>query len=165
MAVDLDHASCLGAVEVAADINGTSAMECISHSVTSPSSEICVATALPPRSIKNELRAEPTQCGQIDLRLVASQAYLLWRTYPSGPNHLRSAQPRAQALEVRDESTSPLCRGHHRQLHQAGKEIVWWKNLNIDALSLARQLWEQTHPNEGQSQTTTVGIESNETNV
>ncbi|MGA7251828.1 MAG: hypothetical protein WBX35_11385, partial [Pseudolabrys sp.] len=49
---------------------------------------------------------------------------------------------------------------HHRQLHQAGNEIAWWKGLNIDALSLARQLWEQTHHNEGQTDKTTAGIES-----
>ncbi len=29
----------------------------------------------------------------------------------------------------------------------------WWKGLNIDALPLARQLWEQTHPNESQTET------------
>jgi hypothetical protein len=44
----------------------------------------------------------------------------------------------------------PLCRGHHRQLHQAGNETAWWKTVNIDALAFARQLWEQTHPNEAQ---------------
>ena len=40
--------------------------------------------------------------------------------------------------------TVPLCRGHHRQLHQAGNEVAWWETLKIDALRTARQLWEQT---------------------
>ena len=41
----------------------------------------------------------------------------------------------------------PLCRGHHRQLHQVGNEIAWWEDLNIDALEIAKGLWEQTRPN------------------
>ena len=38
------------------------------------------------------------------------------------PHHLRFAQPRAIGLKVSDEFTVPLCRGHHRELHQAGNE-------------------------------------------
>ena len=87
------------------------------------------------------------------LRFVASQPCLICGRHPSDPHHLRFAQPRALGVKVSDEFTVPLCRGHHRQLHQAGNEIAGWKNLNIDALSLARQLWEKTHPNEGQTQT------------
>jgi hypothetical protein len=64
---------------------------------------------------------------------------------------LRFAQPRALGVKVSDEFTVPLCRGHHRQLHQAGNEVAWWEALKIDALRTARQLWEQTHPNEGQA--------------
>ena len=86
------------------------------------------------------------------LRFVASQPCLICGRHPSDPHHLRFAQPRALGVKVSDEFTVPLCRGHHRQLHQAGNEIAWWKGLNIDALSLARQLWEQTHPNEGQTE-------------
>ena len=25
--------------------------------------------------------------------------------------------------------TVPLCRGHHRQLHQTGNEVAWWEEL------------------------------------
>jgi hypothetical protein len=49
-------------------------------------------------------------------------------------------------MKVSDEFTVPLCRGHHRQLHQAGNEVVWWENLKINALEIAQGLWEQTHP-------------------
>jgi hypothetical protein len=49
-----------------------------------------------------------------------------------------------------------LCRGHHRQLHQAGNEVAWWQGLKIDALLIARQLWEQTHPNKGQEHGSTI---------
>jgi Predicted 3'-5' exonuclease related to the exonuclease domain of PolB len=41
--------------------------------------------------------------------------------------------------------TVPLCRGHHRQLHQAGNEQAWWENLRINALEVARGFWVQTH--------------------
>jgi hypothetical protein len=85
------------------------------------------------------------------LRFVASQACLVCGRHPSDPHHLRFAQPRALGAKVSDEFTVPLCRGHHRQLHQAGNEINWWSTLKIDALPAARQLWEQTHPDESQS--------------
>jgi hypothetical protein len=41
--------------------------------------------------------------------------------------------------------TVPLCRGHHRQLHQAGNEVAWWEGLNINALPIAKGLWEESH--------------------
>ena len=49
-------------------------------------------------------------------------------------------------MKVSDEFTVPLCRGHHRQLHQAGNEAAWWENLKINALEIAKDLWQQTHP-------------------
>ncbi len=80
------------------------------------------------------------------LRFVASQACLVCGRQPSDPHHLRFAQARAIGLKVSDEFTVPLCRGHHRQLHQAGNEVTWWENFNIKPLDVARELWEQTHP-------------------
>ena len=73
-----------------------------------------------------------------DLRFVASQPCLVSGRHPSDPHHLRFAQPRAIGLKVSDEFTVPLCRGHHRQLHQAGNEIAWWQTLNINAMPAAR---------------------------
>jgi hypothetical protein len=49
-------------------------------------------------------------------------------------------------LKVSDEFAVPLCRGHHRELHQAGNELGWWEKLNIKPLEVAKGLWEQTHP-------------------
>src|SRR6185369_15057788 len=88
------------------------------------------------------------------LRFVASQPCIVCGRHPSDPHHLRFAQPRALGVKVSDEFTVPLCRGHHRQLHQAGNEVAWWEALKIDALRTARQLWEQTHTNEGQGDIT-----------
>jgi Rad52/22 family double-strand break repair protein len=86
------------------------------------------------------------------LRFVASQPCIVCGRHPSDPHHLRFAQPRALGVKVSDEFTVPLCRGHHRQLHQAGNEVAWWKSLKIDAPPVARQLWEQTHPGEDQTE-------------
>ncbi len=47
-------------------------------------------------------------------------------------------------LKVSDEFTVPLCRGHHRQLHQAGNEVAWWQDLKINALEIAKGLWEKS---------------------
>jgi len=80
------------------------------------------------------------------LKFVASQPCLVCGRQPSDPHHLRFAQPRALGLKVSDEFTVPLCRGHHRQLHQAGNEEAWWENLRINALEIARGLWVQTQP-------------------
>jgi Rad52/22 family double-strand break repair protein len=88
------------------------------------------------------------------LRFVALQPCTVCGRRPSDPHHLRFAQPRALGVKVSDEFTVPLCRGHHRQLHQAGNEVAWWVTLKVDALRTARQLWEQTHPNEGQADIT-----------
>jgi hypothetical protein len=80
------------------------------------------------------------------LKFVASQPCLVCGRQPSDPHHVRFAQPRAIGLKVSDEFTVPLCRGHHRQLHQAGNETTWWQERKINALETAKALWEQTHP-------------------
>ena len=56
------------------------------------------------------------------LKFVAEQPCLICSRTPSDPHHLRFAQPQAMAKKVSDEYTVPLCRTHHRQLHQTGNE-------------------------------------------
>jgi Rad52/22 family double-strand break repair protein len=91
--------------------------------------------------------AEPKRLrNKAHLKFVASQPCLVCGRQPSDPHHLRFAQPRALGMKVSDEFTVPLCRGHHRQLHQAGNEAAWWDNLKINALEIAKGLWEQTRP-------------------
>jgi DNA recombination protein Rad52 len=90
--------------------------------------------------------AEPKRLrDKTHLKFVASQPCLICGRQPSDPHHLRFAQPRAIGLKVSDEFTVPLCRGHHRQLHQAGDEIAWWHSVKVNALKAARGLWEKTH--------------------
>ena len=91
--------------------------------------------------------AEPKRLrDKAHLGFVASQPCLVCGRQPSDPHHLRFAQPRAIGLKVSDEFTVPLCRGHHRQLHQAGNEVTWWGNFNLKPLEVAKALWGQTHP-------------------
>lgn len=79
------------------------------------------------------------------LRFVASEPCLLCGRQPADAHHLRFMQPRAMGRKVSDEFTVPLCRTHHRALHQSGNEAAWWDDLDIDAPSIAQGLWEQSH--------------------
>ena len=89
--------------------------------------------------------AEPKRLrDKAHLKFVASQPCLICGRQPSDPHHLRFAQPRAIGLKVSDEFTVPLCRTHHRQLHQTSNEVAWWEDLHIDATEIARRLWQQS---------------------
>ena len=114
-----------------------------------PLAPTALADAAPNRIDKSQLvLAEPKRLrDKAHLKFVASQPCLICGRQPSDPHHLRFAQPRAIGLKVSDEFTVPLCRGHHRQLHQAGNEETWWAARNIAALAVANDLWVQTHPN------------------
>jgi hypothetical protein len=104
-------------------------------------------TGIPGRIDKSQLPlGEPKRIRDKDhLKFVASQPCLLCGRQPSDAHHLRFAQPRAIGMKVSDEFTVPLCRTHHRQLHEAGNEVAWWEDLDINALEIAKGLWEQRH--------------------
>jgi hypothetical protein len=76
------------------------------------------------------------------LRFVALQPCLLCGRSPSDPHHLRFAQLRAMGRKNSDEFVVPLCRTHHRQNHQVGDEVSWWKQTKIDPLKVALRLWQ-----------------------
>ncbi len=78
------------------------------------------------------------------LKYVASQPCLVCDRTPSDAHHLKFVQPAALALKVSDEFTVPLCRTHHRQLHQAGREAEWWIDMDIDPLPIANDLWRES---------------------
>ena len=89
--------------------------------------------------------AEPKRLrDKAHLKFVASQPCIVCGRQPSDPHHLRFAQPTAIGLKVSDEFTVPLCRTHHRQLHQTSNEVAWWEDLHIDAMEIARGLWQQS---------------------
>jgi hypothetical protein len=41
----------------------------------------------------------------------------------------------------------PLCRTHHRELHQRGDELTWWQQRNVDPLLMAQRLWRHSQIN------------------
>jgi len=57
---------------------------------------------------------------------------------------LRNHAPRAS--KSGDEFTVPLCRGHHRALHQSSNEESWWGDRKINALETAKNFCDQIHP-------------------
>jgi hypothetical protein len=75
------------------------------------------------------------------LRFVSLQPCLLCGRTPSDPHHLRFAQFRALGRKTSDEFVVPLCRTHHRQNHQVGDEVSWWKRSGIDPIVVANRLW------------------------
>lgn len=81
------------------------------------------------------------------LRFVASQPCTICSHQPSDPHHLRFTQPRSLGRKVSDEFTVPLCRKHHRQLHQSGNEQSWWHDIDVDPLPIALELWKETQSN------------------
>jgi hypothetical protein len=46
--------------------------------------------------------------------------------------------------KVGDQFTVPLCRIHHRQVHECSDESAWWTDLEIDAIEIAKGLWEES---------------------
>jgi hypothetical protein len=76
-------------------------------------------------------------------KFVASKPCLVCGRVPSDPHHLRFAQPRALGRRVSDEFTVPLCRLHHRELHQKGDEAAWWQANKIDPIPFALRLWHE----------------------
>jgi hypothetical protein len=78
------------------------------------------------------------------LRYVASQPCLLCSATPSDAHHVRFAQPRAMARKVGDDFTVPLCRKHHRDLHDSGNESAWWHAMGIEPRELAKDRWEES---------------------
>lgn len=79
------------------------------------------------------------------LKFVTNQPCLKCGRWPSDAHHLKFAQPHALGMKVSDEFTVPLCRLHHRDVHHARNELAWWKDLNIDPIAIARDLWQQSH--------------------
>jgi hypothetical protein len=88
------------------------------------------------------------------LEFVSTHPCLVCGRSPADAHHLRFAQPSALGRKVSDEFTVPLCRAHHRELHQHGRESAWWQRVGIDPLPVAYQLWQH-----GQENGTTVDLE------
>ncbi len=77
-------------------------------------------------------------------KFVASQPCIVCGRTPCEAHHIRFAQPRALGRKVSDEYTIPVCRLHHRELHNYGDEASWWAGVSIDPLPIALELWSRS---------------------
>ena len=89
----------------------------------------------------------PGGCRELAKALAVSSSGLACGRSRSDEHHVKFAEQRAMGRKVSDNFTVPLCRTHHRKLHQRGDERIWWKQLNVDPLHIARQLWKHTQAN------------------
>ena len=88
---------------------------------------------------KTRRKRDKTHCA-----FVASKPCIVCERRPADAHHLRFAQPRAMGRKVSDEFTVPLCRTHHRELHLRADEAAWWRELKIEPLAVAQQLWRES---------------------
>jgi hypothetical protein len=79
------------------------------------------------------------------LAYVASQPCIICNRILADAHHVRFAQPKAFGSKVSDEFTVPLCRDHHRELHNNGNERAWWHDMGMDPLAVAKRLWDESH--------------------
>ena len=77
-------------------------------------------------------------------KFVAKQTCIVCGRTPAEAHHVRFAQPRALGREVSHEYTLPICRLHHRGLHDYGDEASWWVGVNVDPLPIALGLWRRS---------------------
>jgi hypothetical protein len=77
-------------------------------------------------------------------RFIATLPCVICGRTPAEAHHIRFAQPRALGRKVSDEYTVPVCRVHHRELHDYGDEASWWAGVGIDPLLLALELWRRS---------------------
>ena len=75
------------------------------------------------------------------LKWVATLPCLICQRQPSDAHHLKRVQPNAMGRKPGDQWVVPLCRIHHRALHDAGDETKWWENNKINATEIASELW------------------------
>ena len=95
------------------------------------------------------------------IKFIAKQPCLICGRSPSDAHHLRFAQHRAIGRKASDEFTVPLCRVHHREVHNSADEVAWWQRCRVDALTQARNLWLKTRRTHraGPPTSTSSGIE------
>jgi hypothetical protein len=79
------------------------------------------------------------------LKRVAALPCLICNRQPSDAHHLKRVQPNALGRKPGDQWVVPLCRIHHRALHDAGDETRWWQKQNINAEEIAQELWDDKY--------------------
>jgi hypothetical protein len=94
--------------------------------------ESVVPSPLRPRRVRNKAH----------LRRVAQQPCLICGRLPAHAHHLKFLEPRGLGLKPSDAFAVPLCRLHHRALHDQGDEQSWWQQHKLDPVLEAQRLWK-----------------------
>jgi hypothetical protein len=125
-------------------LNGSRVPRCAATSENGSAEDVPSETA---RQLVTPLSKELRQRDRDHLKFVSTQPCLACGRSPSDAHHLKFAQQRAMGRKVSDEFTVPLCRTHHRELHQRGDERSWWQELSLDPMPMAQRLWLRTRSN------------------
>jgi len=80
------------------------------------------------------------------VKAVAKQPCLVCGRLPAHAHHLKFLEPGGLGLKPSDAFAVPLCRLHHRALHDQGDEQSWWQQHKIDPVSEAQRLWRSDAP-------------------
>lgn len=81
------------------------------------------------------------------LKWVVALGCTVCQRMPADAHHLKRVQANALARKPGDQWAVPLCRLHHRALHDAGNETQWWDKQKIDPVELAEKLWAESRGN------------------
>jgi hypothetical protein len=88
------------------------------------------------------------------LRRLTTMPCLICGRKPVQAHHLTFAQARALGRKSSDEYAVPLCAIHHRDLHDHGNELEWWRTKNMDPIPTALGLWEESQSTRSKSEKT-----------
>lgn len=79
------------------------------------------------------------------LAFVRTLPCLICGAYGVDAHHIRAFQPRTMGKRVGDDSTVPLCRACHDELHRGKEEAFWAQRMpQIDPLGTAWCLYQHT---------------------
>jgi hypothetical protein len=88
------------------------------------------------------------------LRRLATIPCLICGRKPVQAHHLTFAQARAMGRKSSDEYAVPLCAIHHRDLHDHGNEMEWWRAKNLEPIPIALRLWDESQSSGSKSEKT-----------
>ena len=94
----------------------------------------------PARSPPHRKKPRPQLRASDHLAFIRMLGCLVHNTIPSQAAHIRKGTNGAGGVKPSDYYAIPLCVYCHAEQHTG--EVTWWRNLGIDPIKLAADLWE-----------------------